>query len=126
MYEAVWSGAEVVRGGLTFYGLSGDRMATYERTVSPSYTEFAPLWVSVWFGGKLVEQNGQVVVQDRAGSTVVHGSARLGYWPYGQEKPGATTNSRDKFATYWRDATGLDYAMNRYYSGGRFLTPDPY
>ncbi len=126
VYEAIWSGADVVRDRLTFYGLSGERMATYERTVSPTYTEFTPLWVSVWFGGKLVEQNGQVVVQDRLGSTVVHGSGRLGYWPYGQEKPGATANSRDKFATYWRDATGLDYAMNRYYSGGRFLTPDPY
>jgi RHS repeat-associated protein len=126
VYEAVWSGGGVVRDRLTFYGLSGERMATYERTVSPSYTAFAPLWVSVYFGGKLIEQNGQRVVQDRLGSTVVHGSERLGYWPYGQEKPGATTNSRDKFATYWRDATGLDYAMNRYYSGGRFMTPDPY
>jgi len=39
-----------------------------------------------------------------------------------------TTQNRDKFATYFRDSSGLDYALNRYYSSshGRFLTPDPY
>ncbi|MEW5978838.1 MAG: hypothetical protein AB1898_23840 [Acidobacteriota bacterium] len=37
----------------------------------------------------------------------------------------ATSNDRDKFATYHRDnSTGLDYALNRYYGStlGRFLT----
>jgi RHS repeat-associated protein len=39
--------------------------------------------------------------------------------------PGGTG---EKFATYWRDSTGLDYADQRYhmFSGGRFLTADPY
>jgi RHS repeat-associated protein len=40
-----------------------------------------------------------------------------------------TVNDREKYATYTRDSvTGLDYAMNRYYSSqwGRFLSPDPY
>jgi RHS repeat-associated protein len=40
-----------------------------------------------------------------------------------------TANDREKYATYTRDSvTGLDYAMNRYYSSqwGRFLSPDPY
>ncbi|MCC7237761.1 MAG: glucosaminidase domain-containing protein, partial [Bryobacterales bacterium] len=49
--------------------------------------------------------------------------------PYGQEKPGATMNDREKFATYLRDSeTGLDYADQRYHQPGwgRFLTPDPY
>ena len=39
-----------------------------------------------------------------------------------------TANDREKYATYTRDSvTGLDYAMNRYYSSvwGRFLSPDP-
>ena len=33
----------------------------------------------------------------------------------------------EKFATYYRDGTGVDYADQRYYSSimGRFLTPDP-
>jgi RHS repeat-associated protein len=53
---------------------------------------------------------------------------RLRYYPYGEERPGATTQGREKFATYLRDANGIDYAMNRYYASatGRFLTPDPY
>ena len=36
-------------------------------------------------------------------------------------------NDTEKYATYTRDTlTGLDYAMNRYYSSswGRFMTPD--
>jgi RHS repeat-associated protein len=64
------------------------------------------------------------------------------YYPYGVEfpttippgQPGAgqlqysTPNDREKYATYARDsATGLDYAVNRYYASiwGRFLSPDP-
>jgi RHS repeat-associated protein len=50
------------------------------------------------------------------------------YFPYGAEAT-ATASDRDKFATYYRDAsTGLDYADQRYYSStiGRFLSPDPY
>src|SRR5205807_2796175 len=49
--------------------------------------------------------------------------------PYGQERPSATTNGTEKFATYLRDnETGLDYADQRYHSPGtgRFLTADPY
>jgi RHS repeat-associated protein len=40
----------------------------------------------------------------------------------------ATANDMEKYATYTRDTlTGLDYAVNRYYSNiwGRFLSPDP-
>ena len=44
-------------------------------------------------------------------------------FPYG-ELATAPVTSGEKFATYWRDATGLDYAVNRYYSSqmGRFMT----
>ncbi len=51
------------------------------------------------------------------------------YFPYGEERPSATGGDVEKFATYFRDgATGLDYAVNRYYDSGtgRFLTADPY
>ena len=51
------------------------------------------------------------------------------YFPFGQERPSATTNNKEKFATYYRDSeTGLDYAQNRYHQPGhaRFLTPDPF
>jgi len=63
------------------------------------------------------------VTQDRVGS---FGS----YYPYGEDKgTPLLPNDQWKFATYTRDsATGLDYAMNRYYSSawGRFTSPDPY
>jgi RHS repeat-associated protein len=68
------------------------------------------------------------VVLDRLGSVRIRGNERLDYFPYGEEKPGATTQDRYKFGTYYRDsATGLDYADQRYYSSvtGRFITPDP-
>jgi RHS repeat-associated protein len=54
----------------------------------------------------------------------------LGYqaqYPYGVEYT-TTANDREKYATYTRDSdSGMDYAMNRYYSSqwGRFLSPDP-
>ena len=51
------------------------------------------------------------------------------YFPYGQERPSATTDGKEKFATYFRDSeTGLDYADQRYHQVGmgRFMTPDPY
>jgi RHS repeat-associated protein len=126
VYEEVYSGAQRVSERVTFYGAGGERMATYERQTYPYYGEFTALYTQVWFGGKLVEMNGERVVEDRLGSVVVHGANRLSYWPYGQEKPGATGQSRQKFATYWRDDSGLDYAMNRYYQNGRFLSPDAY
>ena len=52
-----------------------------------------------------------------------------GFFPYGEDKGTVGANDSWKFATYWRDSvSGLDYAVNRYYSStlGRFLTPDPY
>jgi RHS repeat-associated protein len=49
------------------------------------------------------------------------------YYPYGEQEGAGSANDRDKYGTYYRDATtGLDYAQNRYYAStmGRFLTPD--
>jgi RHS repeat-associated protein len=71
-----------------------------------------------------VWQNNASVFVDRLGSN------RTGsrYYPFGEEQV-ATSNDKDKFATYFRDSsTGLDYALNRYYGSnmGRFSTPDPY
>jgi RHS repeat-associated protein len=80
----------------------------------------------IYFGGRLIGRSGISegvgVVTDRLGS--VGGPAR--YYPYGQERQ-ATPEGTEKFATYYRDATGLDYAWNRYYSPtwGRFMQADP-
>jgi RHS repeat-associated protein len=49
--------------------------------------------------------------------------------PYGEEiQPPNVPNDRTKFATYHRDASGVDYADQRYYSpgSGRFMSSDPY
>lgn len=51
----------------------------------------------------------------------------ISYYPFG-DRTGAGTNSTE-FASTYRDASsGLDYAINRYYSSsmGRFLSADPY
>jgi hypothetical protein len=57
----------------------------------------------MWWGW----DEGEGLVTDRLGS--VGGPAR--YYPYGQERQ-ATPEGTEKFATYYRDATGLDYASN--------------
>ncbi len=51
----------------------------------------------------------------------------MSYFPYGGERT-VTGNGTEKFGTYYRDATGLDYADQRYYASnwGRFNTADPY
>jgi RHS repeat-associated protein len=66
---------------------------------------------------------------DRVGSAATVGSQNVSFYPYGEDKGTAGANDNWKFGTYLRDsATGLDYAMNRYYSSGlgRFLTPDSF
>jgi RHS repeat-associated protein len=86
---------------------------------------------NVYFLGKLISAEGNAVTTDRLGSVRSGGPGSLGYqaqYPYGVEYT-LTANDREKYATYTRDsATGLDYAMNRYYASqwGRFLSPDPY
>jgi len=88
----------------------------------------------VYFGGRVIWQNGKAVVQDRLGSVMARGNGSgVGgldfhdYFPYGEEKT-ATVGDRNKFGTYHRDQTGLDYADQRYYNSaiGRFMSSDPY
>jgi RHS repeat-associated protein len=82
---------------------------------------------NVYFAGKLIQEQGQWVMTDRLGSVRLNGSGgRSSYQPYGAEVT-QTSDQRTKFATYYRDSAGLDYAGQRYYGNamGRFLTPDP-
>jgi len=85
---------------------------------------------NVYFLGKLISAEGNSMTADRLGSVRSGGPGGLGYQaqhPYGVEYT-LTANDREKYATYTRDSlTGLDYAVNRYYSSqwGRFLSPDP-
>ena len=74
-----------------------------------------------YFGGKLIKNPSGYVYPDRLGSVGK-------FYPYGIERPSATTNGKEKFTGYFRDAdTGNDYALNRYMTPGmgRFITPDP-
>ena len=83
---------------------------------------------NVYFAGKLIQEQGQWVMTDRLGSVRLRASGeRSSYQPYGAEVAPTTSDQRTKFATYFRDSAGMDYAGQRYYSNvtGRFLTPDP-
>ncbi len=113
---------------ITFWG-AGKKLGTYSLTqYQPEGPDTLPQLVAAqtgtnyYFGGKLVKNTGGYVTPDRNGS--------IGkYFPYGQERPSATTHGTEKFATYFRDSeTGLDYANQRYHQVGmgRFMTADPY
>jgi RHS repeat-associated protein len=121
-----------------FYGADGTKLATYTYTIVHNGQTGGNLEIqltqqstNVYFLGKLISAEGNSVQTDRLGSVRSGGPGGLGHqaqFPYGAEYT-PTANDREKYATYTRDsATGLDYAMNRYYSSqwGRFLSPDPY
>jgi RHS repeat-associated protein len=88
--------------------------------------------IDVYFGGRLIWQNGKAVLRDRLGSVMARAGdstalERHDYFPYGEERT-PSIGDRNKFGTYHRDQTGLDYADQRYYNSaiGRFLSADPY
>ncbi|HEV8414572.1 MAG TPA: RHS repeat-associated core domain-containing protein [Bryobacteraceae bacterium] len=112
---------------VTFWSITGQKLATYNLSqYQPGGYYTQPQLVATqtgtnyYFGGKLVKNSTGYVTPDRLGS--------IGkYFPYGQERPSATQDGKEKFATYFRDSeTGLDYANNRYHQPGmgRFITPD--
>ena len=94
----------------------------------------------IYFGGRLLYtlSAGPALTRiysDRLGSTRTTetiqqfggGWTTRNYYPFGEEIT-STSNDQYKFASTYRDsATGLDYAVNRYYASGMgsFLTTDP-
>jgi RHS repeat-associated protein len=133
------------RGDGTFWAGS-QRMASYNVTLDTSYfpLRFQVKETSVYFGGKLVSKGAYAsscTCADKIALTAV-AADRLGnmngkFYPFGQERPSATSNDKEKFTGYYRDAvTGSsgtlfdirrDYADQRYHQSGvgRFMTPDP-
>ena len=119
------------------YGVGGERIATY--TVNQQLLNEGTLFlaanqntIDVYFGGRVIWQNGKAVLRDRLGSVMARsgdytGLERHDYFPYGEERT-PTVGDRNKYGTYHRDQTGLDYADQRYYNStiGRFLSADPY
>jgi RHS repeat-associated protein len=123
------SGSETIY----FYGIDGKKLATYTYSITGSSGNYAIQLTqqsqNVYFAGRLISAEGNPVSTDRLASVRSGGPNGLGYqaqYPYGMEYT-TTANDREKYATYTRDSvSGMDYAMNRYYSStwGRFLTPD--
>ena len=107
---------------VTFWGVTGQKLATYQIQVGTNALQMTQTGTNYYFGSKLIKNAGGYVVADRLGS--------IGkFYPWGQEKPSATTNGTEKFTGYFRDAeTGLDYADQRFHNPGtgRFMTADPY
>ncbi len=115
------------------YGVDGCRLGVYQPAIDGTgrlYFQGGSA-ITPCFGGRMLSTKaGQLAVADRLGSIrPLNGSqtATTSYYPYGEEQPQQSTEDTERFATYYRDSTNLDYAVNRYYSSqfGRFLTPDP-
>ena len=117
---------------VTFWSVTGQKMASYNIVVTlnaqgvPQSMIFNQTVANYYFGRKLV---GHFAGGGYSGISIDRLGSIGKYYPYGQEKPSATTNGTEKFAFYFRDSeTGFDYADQRYHNPGtgRFLTPDPY
>jgi RHS repeat-associated protein len=115
-----------------YYGLGGELLGQYEakkdQNNSNKHLRRVDNSMRVWFAGRLVKAGSEAKYTDRMGSVVTQNGLRATYYPYGEEVAASTNDGREKFATYRRDATGLDYAWNRMYAPvyGRFLQADPY
>jgi len=97
-----------------FYDMSGRLLAQHNGGWTP--------YKYVYFAGQKLGQ-----YTDRLGSVRYANSGGVvsHYYPYGELVAG-TNNTGFKFAETYRDDTGLDYAMARYYNSGigRFLSVD--
>ena len=133
----VWKRYPNGSGEVYFYGADGRRLGTYGMGQNEEYPYewgLGPPRLSVYFGGRLIRDGGVWVATDRLGSVrwELNTTTRMNYHPYGEQYgtdvAAAQAQNREKFGTYYRDGTGIDYADQRYYSSalGRFLTPDPY
>jgi RHS repeat-associated protein len=112
-----------------FYTINGQKLVTID--CNNANAQYQPnCWVvgeNVYFKKKLLVSNGVYVVTDRLGT--VRGNTQgegFEYYPFGEERTNRP-DGRDKFATYFRDGVGQDYAEQRYHNAGmgRFWSPDP-
>jgi RHS repeat-associated protein len=128
VWRGVWISGTLSTDEVTVWNVQ--KLPTYSIAETAYYTQggltYQPTMMltqtgtDYYFGGKLIKNSSGYIGQDSLGS--------IGkFYPYGLEKPSATTNGTEKFTGYMRDAeTGLDYANNRYHSPGqgRFISVD--
>ena len=104
------------------YGITGQKLGTYQATLSGTTLSWAAVSAQVFFGPKLIRGASGNVQEDIRGSIGA-------YFAYDEDRAGGLGNDAVKFATYTRDSmTGLDYASQRYHlpGMGRFLGVDPF
>jgi RHS repeat-associated protein len=127
----IWKQSADGNESFSFY--HGTRnLATYALATDASGNlSFSTVKTNIYFGKRLAQTGGDVVVTDRLGATrawsAKQGAKRVDYMPFGQKVSGSADHS--KFGGYEHDdASGLDYAEQRYYGStmGRFMSPDPY
>ena len=132
--ERVWRGSSSPSlDEITYWSVDGSKLATYQVGVSGSTINFTLTGTDVYFGGLIAKGTFNSAGSNDKITLAPVRSDQLGsigkFYPYGQERPSATTNDTEKFTGYYRDAaTGLDYAYQRYHQPGvgRFMTPDPF
>ena len=111
-----------------FYAINGQRLVTVDCN-NPNANYQPNCWVvgeNVYFGKRLLVSNGVYVATDRLGTVRANTQGEsFAYYPFGEERTNRP-DGRDKFATYFRDGVGQDYAEQRYYNAGmgRFWTVD--
>ena len=111
-----------------FYGATGQKLESYSCQYASGSLGATLQGINTYFAGKMLSEKGVFIATDRLGS--VRGDSNgvsMSYFPWGEERGQGTTDNRTKFAGYYRDAPGQDYANARYYSAstGSFWSPDP-
>ncbi len=111
-----------------FYGATGQKLESYSCQYASGSLGATLEGINTYFAGKMLSEKGVFIATDRLGS--VRGDSNgvnMSYYPCGEERGQGTTDNRAKFASYYRDMPGQDYANARYYSAssGSFWSPDP-
>jgi hypothetical protein len=96
--KRIWKKKPTNSDEFYFYGAMGEKIATYQPTTVGTTVYLTSLSTNLYFAGKPICEQGQVVVVDRLGS-VRSGGER--YFPYGEEQV-ATIGDKQMFATYFR------------------------
>jgi hypothetical protein len=103
VWRGIWTSSSLTTDEATFWSVSGEKLATYSLQVIGGIMNSSPAvpqlvanqgTTNYYFGKKLIKNANNYVGSDRLGS--------IGkYYPYGQEKPSATTNGTEKFTGYF-------------------------